>query len=110
LTVRVNLAMLATSNSLEITVRSAVAVCAFLFLVGCGSYDLALTDCSTISRFPAMWGCFKNRLAYHRELDVKDLGPRFVAIGDSLAEQVQQGTMTDAQAKAAFAALRHSGL
>ena len=74
-------------------------------LNGCGSLVGAQDECSAANQsFLPMWTCIRGAVAEGNAGMMNNAqGVRYLAVGNSLAEQVRSGRMTDAQAKAQLA-------
>ena len=74
-------------------------------LSGCLSLVDAQSTCSTQNAsYQAMWDCVRGRVAAGTAGQMNnDLGLRYLAVGDLLAQSVRAGQMSDVEAKARLA-------
>lgn len=76
-----------------------------LTLAGCLSLVDAQSKCSAqAASYLSMWDCIRGRVAAGTAgMMSNDLGIRYLAVGDLLAQSVRSGQMSDAEAKARLA-------
>lgn len=89
---------------MKLTTIAAVLMSGFA-LSGCLSLVDAQSKCSTQNTsYLAMWDCVRGRVAAGTAgMMNNDLGVRYLAVGDLLAQSVRSGQMSDAEAKARLA-------
>ena len=83
----------------------AAALLSGMALSGCVSLVDAQSKCSAQSAsYLTMWDCIRGRVAAGTAgMMNNDLGVRYLAVGDLLAQSVRSGQMSDAEAKARLA-------
>lgn len=76
-----------------------------LALSGCTSLSGAQQTCSSLSpSYLVAWDCIRGKVAAGQAGDMNnDLGLRYMATGDAIAERVRSGRMTNAEANLALA-------
>lgn len=84
---------------------AAAAVLAGMVVAGCQSLTGAQSKCNAENaKFLPMWDCIREKVAANEAGRMNnDLGLKYLAFGDALAERVKAGQMGDAEAKYALA-------